>query len=66
MRLIRHCERTDAILEETYKGLIFDHKIMYIGISSGVAWPSLLSGKGDLNVFLPATLDDNVQGMHTV
>lgn len=66
LSLIRHCEHSDAILEEMYKGLIFDHKIMYIGISSGMAWPPLLSGEGDLNVFLPATLDDNVQGMHSL
>lgn len=25
-----------------------------------------LSGEGDLDVFLPVVLDDNVQGVHTV
>lgn len=61
MRLIRLCEHTGAILEEMYKGLTLEHKTMYLGRLSGVACPAPLSGEGDLDVFLPVMLDDNVQ-----
>ena len=39
---------------------------LHIWILSCVAWPSLLSGEGGLDVFLPVTLDDKVQGVHIV
>lgn len=66
LRLIRHCEHTDAILEKMYKDLVFEHKITFIGILSGVTRSSSLSGEGDPDVFLPATLSDDVRDMYTV
>lgn len=66
LRLTRHCGHTDVILEEIYKDLVCEHKIMSIGILLGTAWPYPLSWEGDLGGFLPDILDDHMQDVHTV
>lgn len=64
LRIIRHCELIYGILEGMYKDLVFEHKMTFMEILSGVAWPSPLCEDGNLDVFLSGTFDDNIRDMH--
>lgn len=63
LKIIRHCELIYGILEGMYKDLVFEHKITFMEILPGVAWPSPLYEDGNLDVFLAGTFDDNIQDM---